>query len=211
MKRFLAEFLGTFALVFCACGAVIADQHLNAGIGGIGISLVFGLVIMVMIFAVGSVSGAHFNPAVTLGFLATGDFEKKEVAPYLIGQFTAAIAASGLHFLLFPDTPTFGETLPTIGIANSFIVEVVCTFFLMLVILMVVSDKGAKPFAAVAIGGTVGLAALFAGPMTGASMNPARTLGPALASGNYEGFWLYMLAPVVGALLAVAAYKILRK
>lgn len=210
MKRYLAEFLGTFALVFCACGAVIADQHLDANLGGIGISLVFGLVIMVMIFAVGSVSGAHFNPAVTLGFLAMGDFKKKEVAPYLIAQFAAAIIASALHFQIFPDTPTFGETLPTIGITNSFILELICTFFLMLVILMVVSDEGAKPFAAIAIGGTVGLEALFAGPMTGASMNPARTLGPAIASGNYEGLWLYMAAPVAGALLAVLAYKTLR-
>jgi aquaporin NIP len=211
MKRYLAEFLGTFAMVFCACGAIIADQHLDAGIGGIGVSLVFGLVIMVMIFAVGSVSGAHFNPAVTLGFLATGEFEKKEVAPYLIAQFAAAIVASGLHLLIFPGTPTFGETLPTIGIANSFVLELICTFFLMLVILMSISDERSKPFAAIAIGGTVGLEALFAGPMTGASMNPARTLGPAIASGNFEGIWLYMAAPVTGALLAVVAYKIMRK
>lgn len=204
MRRYAAEAIGTFALVFAGTGAMIVDDRTAGALGVIGIALVFGLVVMAMIFAVGEVSGAHFNPAVTLGFFAARRLPAGEIAPYVASQCAGAVAASLLLRALFLEHPTLGATLPSVSLAGAFALEVVLTFFLMFVILGVttgVKEKGI--LAGVAIGGTVALAAAFGGPLTGASMNPARSLGPALVAGQLGALWLYFLAPAVGAALAV--------
>jgi MIP family channel proteins len=206
MNKLLAEALGTFALVFAGTGAIIVNDVSGGAVTHVGIALTFGLVVMAMIYAVGGISGAHLNPAVTLGFVVARKFETGKVLPYLAAQVTGALAASSLHRVLFVH-PTLGATLPAGVWWQSFILETVLTFLLMLVILCVTTgSKEQGIMAGAAIGAVVGLEALFAGPICGASMNPARSLAPALVSGRLEHLWIYLAAPCVGATIAVAAW-----
>ena len=204
MKRPLAEFLGTFALVFAGTGAIVVNQSTGGVIGHAGIALVFGLVVMAMIYTFGDVSGAHLNPAVSLGFAVAGRFPWRDFPGYAAAQLGGAFAASGLLKILFPTSPTLGATLPAGSVAQSFILELVLTAILMLVILSVstgAKEKGVT--AGIAIGAVVALEAMFAGPVCGASMNPARSLAPAIVSGNFQHLWLYPAATLLGALIAV--------
>lgn len=204
MKKLIAEFIGTFALVFAGTGAIIVNDVKGGVISHLGIALTFGLVVMVMIYTLGDVSGAHLNPAVTFGFWIAGRLRGIAVFPYMLSQLAGAIAASVLLHFLIPQHLSLGATLPLIGIPQAFCLESILTFFLMFVILNVstgVQEKGLM--AGVAVGSTIALNALFAGPLTGASMNPARSLAPALVSGNVGGLWIYVLAPFIGAYLAI--------
>ena len=200
MKKYIAELIGTFALVFCGTGAIIIDQQTNGQVGHVGIAITFGLIITAMIYAFGDKSGAHFNPAVTIAFSLADLFSKKEILPYIISQIIGAFIASILLKLLFPANLNLGATVPAGSYLESFILEVVLTFLLMLVILF--TSQGSKETGAIAglaIGGTVLLEAMFAGPICGASMNPARSLAPAIISGNLSTLWIYIAAPILGA------------
>lgn len=204
MKPLLSEAFGTFALVFMGTGAIVVNGVSGGTVTHVGVCLTFGLVVLAMIYALGEASGAHLNPAVTLGFWASGRFPARSVLPYLLAQAGGALLASLLLHTLFPTHPTLGATLPAGSAWQSFVLEVVLTGILMFVILSV--STGAKEkglMAGVAVGSVVGLEALFAGPISGASMNPARSLAPALVSGHLEHLWVYLAAPVLGALLAV--------
>jgi aquaporin Z len=210
-RRCIAEAIGTFAIVFAGTGAIVVNDVSGGAITHTGIALTFGLVVMAMIYAVGDISGAHFNPAVTLGFWAARRLPFRAVLPYTASQVTGALCASVLMRLLFPAHGTLGMTLPAGPVSQSFVMEVVLTFFLMFVILGV--STGAKEkgiLAGAAIGATVALDALFGGPICGASMNPARSIGPALVTAHFEHLWLYILAPAIGALIAVAAGRCVR-
>jgi len=210
VRRTLADAIGTFALVFAGCGAVIVEAQTGA-LGHVGVSAVFGLVITVMIFATGHISGAHFNPAVTVAFAAIGEFQWRDVPAYIIGQIAAAVLAALALGALVGTEAHLGTTLPALEVGPAIAVEVVLTFFLMFVITAVATDARASgKLAGVAIGGTVGLGALFGGPLTGASMNPARSLGPALVSGTFEGLWIYLVAPLLGAALGAFAYRFVK-
>ena len=203
MRRPLAEFLGTFILVFAGTGAIVINQLTGGVIGHAGIALTFGLVVLAMIYTFGDISGAHLNPAVTIAFAAAGRFPWKEVPLYLGSQLAGAFAASGLLKFLFPGPGTLGSTLPAGSASQSFVLEVILTAILMLVILSVSTGSKEKGITAgIAIGAVVGLEAMFAGPICGASMNPARSLAPALVSGHLEHRWRYPAATVLGALLA---------
>jgi aquaporin Z len=211
MKLYVAEAIGTFALVFAGTTAIVINE-LNGGvISHVGVALTFGLVVMAMIYSVGDVSGAHLNPAVTLGFWASGRLPRREIAPYVLSQCVGAIAASLTVRFLFLESRTLGATSPAGSTSQSFLLEVFMTSILMFVILGV--STGAKEkglLAGVAVGGAVALDALFGGPVSGASMNPARSLGPALVSGQMQALWVYLTAPVVGSLLAVGACRSVR-
>lgn len=203
-RLYLAEAIGTFGLVFAGTGAMIVNAAHDDVITHSGIALTFGLVVMAMIYALGDISGAHINPAVTIGFAASGRFSVAKVGPYIAAQLAGAFAASGLLRLLFLESNTYGVTLPTGPWWQAFVFEIVLTFLLMLVILCV--STGAKEkgiMAGAAIGATVALEAMFAGPVCGASMNPARSLAPAVVSGELSSIWIYLIAPTVGALLAI--------
>ena len=202
-NRYFAEATATFALVFAGTGAIIVDDLFGGVLGHVGVSMVFGLIVMAMIYATGNISGAHLNPAVTLGFYVAGRLDRQLVLPYVVAQFAGALMASGLLLLVFPDHPSLGATSPGIPVFSAVVIEVVISFILMFVILNVSTGHMEKGImAGVAVGGTVALNALFAGPLTGASMNPARSLGPAVMSGNLEFLWLYLVAPVIGTVLA---------
>ncbi len=204
MKRLLAEFLGTFTLVFAGTGAIVIDQSTGGSIGHAGIALVFGLVVLAMIHTFGDVSGAHLNPAVTLGFAAAGRFAWKNVPAYAAAQMAGAFTASITLKILFPDSSSLGATLPAGSVMQSFILEIILTAILMLVILSVSTGAKEKGITAgIAIGAMVALEAMFAGPICGASMNPARSLAPAVVSGNLQHLWLYPVATVLGALIAI--------
>lgn len=208
MQKYFSEFIGTFALVFCGTGAIVIDQQSGGAVTHVGVAITFGLIVLAMIYTFGEVSGAHLNPAVTLGFSALGLFPKKEIAPYLGSQMAGAFLASGLLRFLFPTSQNLGATLPAGSDNQSFVLETILTFLLMLVIIRV--SQGAKEtgwFAGITIGAVVGLEAMFAGPICGASMNPARSLAPAVVSGNVAQVWIYLAAPVLGALLAAFVGK----
>ena len=208
MKRYLAELIGTFALVFCGTGAIIIDQQTNGGVTHVGIALTFGMIVMSMIYTFGSISGAHINPAVTIGFVILKKMKSKEVLPYLAAQLTGAVMASVFLHGLFPQNRDLGVTVPSGTNGQSFFLEIILSFFLMLVIIQVsTGSKEQGMFAGLAVGSVVALEALFAGPVTGASMNPARSLGPAIVSGNLSQVWIYILAPLAGVLLAVMISK----
>lgn len=204
-SKLLAEALGTFTLVFAGAGAIVIDAHSGGAIGHAGIALTFGLVVLAMIHTFGDVSGAHLNPAVTAAFAAAGRFPWQAAPGYIAAQATGALAASLLLRLLFPADPThLGATLPAGPPWQSFVLEIVLTAVLMLTILSVSTGAREKGVTAgIAIGAVIALEAMFAGPVSGASMNPARSLAPALASGHFEHLWLYLAAPALGALLAV--------
>ncbi len=210
MRALLAELLGTYALVFAGTGAIVVNAHTGA-LGHTGVAATFGLVVMAMIYAFGSVSGAHLNPAVTLGFAAARRFPGRQVPPYLGAQLAGALLASLTLRLLFPESASLGATVPAGTGLQSFILEAILTFLLMLVILQVA--HGAKEvgiMAGIAIGAVVALEALFAGPISGASMNPARSIAPAVVSGQLQHLWIYIAAPIIGALLATATWTLLR-
>jgi len=208
-REAIAEFLGTFILVFAGTGAVMVNKTSAGSVTHLGISFVFGAVVTAMIYALGHISGAHFNPAVTLGFWASGFFPKYKVLPYVLGQCAGAIAASQVLLITLGEVANLGATIPLNGNwLQSLILETVLTFILMLVILGSGLDRRAHiGFAGIAIGLTVGLEAAFMGPITGASMNPARSLGPAVIGGIWNHHWVYWVAPIWGAQLAVAVYR----
>lgn len=206
MKQYLSEFFGTFALVFAGTGAIVVNSVSGGVIGHAGVALTFGLIVLAMIYAFGDVSGAHLNPAVTTGFAVARRFPWREVPPYILAQLSGAFAASGLLRGLFPNEASLGATVPAGSAMQSFILEGVLTFILMLVILSVSTGAKEKGITAgIAIGAVIGLEAMFAGPICGASMNPARSLAPALVSGQLEHLWVYLAGPALGALLAVPA------
>lgn len=203
VNRCIAEVIGTFALVFAGCGAIVVDATYGGVLGHTGICLVFGLVVMAMIYSVGNISGAHINPAVTLGFMFAGRLEKRIVLPYIVSQLAGAILAAVLLRFLFADHPTLGATLPSVDVLPALLMEVILSFLLMFVILNVSTGAMEKGImAGVAVGGTVAFEALIGGPVTGASMNPARSLGPALVSGQLQHIWIYIVGPVLGCFLA---------
>ena len=203
VKKCIAEAIGTFALVFAGCGAIIVNDTFGGVVGHVGICIVFGLVVMAMIYALGNVSGAHINPAVTVAFFVAGRFDKHLVLPYVSSQFVGAIIAAAILRLLFPEHGTLGSTLPAVPLTSAFAMEILLSFFLMFVVLNVSTNhKEVGVIGGIAVGGIVALNALFGGPVTGASMNPARSLGPALLSLNLDSMWLYLTAPVVGTCLA---------
>jgi aquaporin Z len=210
--RFFAEFLGTFILVFAGTGAMVVNEVTGGAIGHVGIALTFGLVVAAMIYTFGNVSGAHFNPAVSISFAVAGRFPAADLPAYLTAQFIGALCASGSLKLLFPKSWRLGMTLPAGTVSQSFFLEIILTAILMMTILSVshgAKEKGVT--AAIAIGAVVGLEAMFAGPISGASMNPVRSLSPALISGHFEHIWLYPFATILGAILAIPLFKITRK
>ncbi|HMG15677.1 MAG TPA: aquaporin [Saprospiraceae bacterium] len=204
MRKYLAEGIGTFALVFFGTGAIVVNQEINGIITNLGIAIIFGLIVMVMIYSLGDISGAHLNPGVTIGFCFSGKFPLKEVLPYVVSELSGAIFASIVLKLLFPDNTVLGCTIPSGNVIQSFIVEFLLSFFLMFVILNVAHGSKEKGmFAGIAIGATVLIEAIFAGPISGASMNPARSMGPAIITFHFQYLWIYILAPVLGVLIAV--------
>ena len=203
-RRLLAEFVGTFVLVFAGTGAIVFDSANPGKIGHFGIALTFGLVVMAMVYAMGSVSGAHLNPAVTLGLWLARWTPGRDVLPFIAAQIAGAFAASGLLFAMFPDHPTLGTTLPYGPPWHSFVLEVWLGAVLVFVILSVIVAKPeVRPLGGAIVGGVIALEALFAGPISGASMNPARSLAPAILSGSLDHLWVYLTAPFVGAFIAV--------
>ncbi len=203
MRKFVAEMFGAFALVFAGTGAIIINDT-QGGVTHVGISLTFGLIVLALIYALGDVSGAHLNPAVTLGFVAARRFSLFLAVPYILSQCAGALLASLILRGLFPEHSSLGATHPAGSAWQSFVLEVILTLLLMVVILAVATGAKEKGImAGVAVGAVIALEALFAGPVCGASMNPARSLAPALVSGNLRDLWIYLFAPVAGALLAV--------
>ena len=211
-RRALAEAFAAFALVFAGCGAVIADNRYDSALGVVGIGLVFGLVIMAMVYATGHLSGAHINPAVTAAFTLTRHFPPREALAYVFAQCVGAIAGALVLLAAWTDKPAhLGATVPSVGVGSALVYEFVLSAFLMFVIVAVATDtRAVGAAAAIAIGGTVGLDAIFGGPVTGASMNPARSLGPALAAGEWRDFWIYVVGPVAGASFGALAYQLVR-
>ncbi|MBL8816264.1 MAG: aquaporin [Planctomyces sp.] len=211
VRKAIAEFFGTFTLVFCGTGAIVVNESFSNAVTHPGIALTFGLIVMAMIYAIGDVSGCHLNPAVTVGFWADGRFSPRLIVPFLVCQCGGAILASLTLHLLFPDNINLGATRPAGTPLQSFVFEFLLTLFLMFVILNVsTGPKETGVLAGVAIGGVVALEAMFAGPVCGASMNPARSLGPALVSQRMDVLWLYLAAPVLGALAAVVVFRAIR-
>jgi MIP family channel proteins len=211
-RRALAEGLAAFALVFAGCGAIVSNATHDGALGTVGVSVVFGLVIMAMIYATGHLSGAHINPAVTLAFTLTRHFPRRDALAYVGAQLAGASAGAFLLLAAWSDKPAeLGATVPSVGVGTALLYETVLTAFLMFVIIAVATDtRAVGAAAALAIGGTVGLDAIFGGPITGASMNPARSFGPALASGTWTDFWIYLVGPLVGAVLGALAYELIR-
>jgi aquaporin NIP len=211
-RRALAEGIAAFALVFAGCGAIVANAAYGGTLGTVGIALAFGLVIMVMVYATGHLSGAHINPAVTLAFTLTRHFPPREATAYIAAQCAGATAAAFALLAVWPSQPAqLGATLPSVGVGSALVYEGLLTAFLMFVIMAVATDtRAVGAAAAIAIGGTIGLDALCGGPVTGASMNPARSLGPALAAWEWHDLWIYVVAPPIGAALGASAYQLVR-
>lgn len=212
MKKLIAEFFGTFALVFAGTGAIVTNDVSGGAVSHIGVALTFGLIVLAMIYTLGDISGAHLNPAVTLGFFAARRMPAVEVLPYIVSQCSGAIVASLLLRFLFPTNATLGSTTPAGPALQSFLLEIILTAILMFVVLSVstgASEKGIT--AGIAIGAVIGLEALFAGPITGASMNPARSLAPAVVSLKLTSLWIYLIAPVLGAVIGVLACRCVRE
>lgn len=207
-RKLAAEAFGTFALVFAGTGAIVINEASGGAITHVGIAITFGLIVLAMIYAIGDVSGCHLNPAVTLGFYAARRFEGRLVLPYIVAQCVGAVIASVVLKLLFPTNAMLGVTEPAGGAMQSFVLEFLLTLILMFVILSVsVGAKEKGLLAGVAVGAVIALEAMFAGPISGASMNPARSLAPALVSLRLEHLWLYLAAPVLGAVISVAVCR----
>ena len=212
MRRYAAEFLGTFLLVFAGPGAVVIDEVSGGGVGSLGIGLSFGLAVMAAIYAVGHISGAHINPAVTVAFALTRHFPWSLVPTYVLAQLLGACAASAITLVLFGDVANLGATVPTGPPLQAVLLELVLTLLLMVVVSAVATDvRAVGQAAAIAIGGYVALAATFAGPIAGASMNPARSFGPALLSGTWTHWWVYWVGPIAGAALGALLYRYVRE
>lgn len=211
MKRYIAEVIGTFSLVFCGTGAIVINEVSGGAVSHLGIAVTFGLIVTAMIYAIGEISGAHMNPAVTIGFWIAKRFSRSEILPYILAQSVGAFLASITLRFLFPSATTLGETLPVGSVIQSFILELILTYFLMFVIINVATgSKETGTLAGIAIGMTVLLEALFAGPICGASMNPIRSIAPAVVNGNVIHLWAYIVAPMLGAILAVLSWKAIR-
>jgi aquaporin NIP len=210
MNKYLAELIGTFALVFCGTGAIVIDQQSGGAVTHVGVAITFGFIVMAMIYALGDISGAHMNPAVSIAFTIAKKFPLKQLLPYIVSQLVGACIASVTLHYLFPSNETLGTTLPAGSDMQSFVLEFLLTFFLMLVIINVATgSKEQGMFAGLAIGSTVLLEAMFAGPICGASMNPARSIAPAIISGHTEHLWIYITAPIFGAAFSILVFKIL--
>ncbi|HEX8315172.1 MAG TPA: aquaporin [Flavisolibacter sp.] len=211
MKKYMAEFMGTFILVFCGTGAAVVNELHNGVITHAGVAITFGLIVMAMIFTFGERSGSHLNPAVSLAFALHKTFPVKEVLPYTISQLAGGTAASFALKILFPASVYLGATLPSGTALQSWVLEFFLTLFLMLTVLHV-SERGKEKgmVAALAVGAIVAVEAMFAGPVSGASMNPARSLAPALASGHLQHVWIYLSAPLAGSLSAVFLYRLMK-
>jgi aquaporin NIP len=209
-KRVVAEIIGTFALVFCGTGAIVIDRQTGGGVTHIGVAMTFGLIVMAMIYGLGEISGAHLNPAVSIAFTLARRLPLKALGFYVASQLIGAFLASLSLRLLFPTDHLLGATLPAGPALQSFVLEVILTFFLMLVIMGVsTGPKEQGLFAGIAIGSVVLLEAMFAGPICGASMNPARSLAPAAVSGHLEYLWVYLIAPIAGAAAAIPIWNYL--
>jgi len=211
-RRAAAEGLAAFALVFAGCGAIVSDAVNDGALGAVGVALVFGLAIMAMVYATGHLSGAHINPAVTLAFAATRHFPAREAFAYIGAQLAGAALAALALLAVWPAAPAdLGATVPSVAPGSALLYEALMTALLMFVIMAVATDtRAVGAAAAIAIGGTVGLDALFGGAVTGASMNPARSFGPALASGQWADFWIYLAGPAIGAGAGALAYQAVR-
>lgn len=211
LRRYTAEFLGTFLLVFAGPGAIVINTVSNGGVTSLGIGLSFGLAVMAAIYAVGHISGAHINPAVTVAFALTRHFPWPLLTGYVVAQLAGAAAASTAHRILFGNVANLGATVPSGTAAQALGLEVLLTCLLMLVIMAVATDvRAVGQAAAIAIGGYVALAATFAGPIAGASMNPARSFGPAMISGVWTDHWVYWSGPLAGAILGAVLYRQIR-
>jgi aquaporin Z len=211
-KKFIAESFGTFCLVFAGTGAIVIDDVSGGAVSHVGVALTFGLVVLAMVYAVGDISGAHLNPAVTIGFYVARRFPGALVWPYVASQLVGAFAASGLLRILFPAHATLGATKPAGSGMQSFVLELVLTAILMFVILSVSTGSKERGITAgLVVGAVIGLEAMFAGPISGASMNPVRSLAPAVVSWNLRDVWLYVAAPSLGAMAAVAACRCVRE
>jgi len=210
LRKSVSEILGTFAIVFCGTGAIVIDKVTGGGVSHVGVAVTFGLIVMAMIYGLGEISGAHLNPAVSIAFALSGRLPVKALAPYIASQVAGAFLASLTLRLLFPSDRLLGATLPTGSPWQSFVLEFLLTYFLMIVIINVATGpKEQGLFAGVAIGSVILLEAMFAGPICGASMNPARSLAPAIVSGHIENLWVYLTAPVIGAAAAIPTCKYL--
>lgn len=211
-KKCVAEAIGTFALVFAGTGAIVINETSHGAITHVGVALTFGLIVLVMIYTLGDISGAHLNPAVTIGFWLSRRLRGREVFPYLASQCAGALAASGLIRLLFPENRLLGATLPAGSELQSLILEALLTALLMFVILGVSTGAREKGITAgIVVGSIIALEAMFAGPITGASMNPARSLGPAVVSGHFASLWLYLAGPVLGAAIGIIGCRCVRE
>jgi aquaporin NIP len=214
MKKAVAELVGTFALVFCGTGAIVMDQASGGGVTHVGVAITFGLIVLAMIYALGDISGAHLNPAVSIGFMIAGRLQKTETATYITAQLTGAFLASLTLKFMFPQIQNLGVTMPAGSDMQSFVLETILTFFLMFVIMNVSTGPKEKGITAgIAVSSVVGLEAMFAGPICGASMNPARSIAPAVVSGNTDYLshqWIYLAAPILGAIIAVLVFKFIK-
>lgn len=213
MKKYYAEIIGTFGMIFCGTGAMTINEVTSGSISHVGVAITWGLIVMAMIYAFGEISGAHFNPAVSIGFAVAKKFPWKEVPKYFIAQSIGAILASALLYYLFPNSAHLGETTPALGYSpiKAAILEFILTYILMIVIITVsTGSKEIGNIAAIAVGSVILLEAMFAGPITKASMNPIRSIAPALFTGNFQFLWLYILAPVLGAISAILSHRLLK-
>ncbi len=212
MKKYISEFIGTFAMIFCGTGAMTINEVTGGDVTHVGIAMTWGLIVMAMIYAFGETSGAHFNPAVSLAFAHAKKFSWREVPKYILAQILGAFSASLILWFLFPSSEILGATIPTVDVWRAFVLEFLLTFFLMVVIINVsTGSKEIGAVAGIAIGAVVLLEAMFAGPITNASMNPARSIAPAFVSGNLQHLWMYIIAPILGALLAVISCKMVKE
>jgi aquaporin NIP len=207
IRKCTAEYLGTFLLVLAGTTAIVVDDLSGGAITQLGIALVFGLAVAAMIYVVGDISGAHINPAVTIGMWYAKRFDGKQVGPYVVSQIAGALSASAVVALLFTTHPTLGATVPSGTSAASFGLEALMTWLLMLTVITLVAGSRSKRVVAAAAGLVVGLEAWVGGPISGASMNPARSIGPAVFSGHLTELWIYILAPIIGACLAIVCCR----
>lgn len=211
-RRLIAEAIGTFFLVLIGPGAAMVNAYSHGAIGHVGVSLAFAFVVTGVIFASGHLSGAHINPAVTIAFWSVRRFPGREVVPYIVSQCIGASLASLATLLVLGNIGQMGATVPNVSVLGAFIIEWLLSFILMFVIMAVATDERvADGFAPIAVGLTVGFCALMGGPLTGASMNPARSFGPALIGAHWGSHWLYWIAPITGMCAAALSYNMLRK